>query len=69
MYSGFPTETSNEDEKEAYVSEVNAGMGWVGGKKLQASQIENNTALRNFYKLLMNALLGKVFTHVLIYNL
>jgi hypothetical protein len=58
MYSGYPSQCTMPEHEVAYVEEINYGMGWTGNKKLNASQVEDNTSLRNFYKLLMNALLG-----------
>jgi hypothetical protein len=59
MYSGYPDNCKTHDEQEAYVKQVNDGMGWTGDAQLKGKDIEDNVALRNFYKLLMKALLGK----------
>jgi uncharacterized membrane protein len=58
MYSGYPKSCTTSEEKVDYCRLINRGMGWTGLDQLQPEQIEDNVALRNFYKLLMNALLG-----------
>jgi hypothetical protein len=58
MYSGYPNTCQTLTDKNAYVDGINKGMGWEDDSKLSPDQIEDNAAQRNFYKLLMNALLG-----------
>ena len=59
MYSGFPSHVQSIEDKEEYVAELNASMGWqTHDEQLKVSEIEHNEALRNFNKLCMNACLG-----------
>ena len=54
MYSGFPEDCLQESEKELYVYNVNKGMSWTDPEdQLDIKDVEDNVALRNFYKLLM----------------
>jgi hypothetical protein len=54
MFSGFPDNCEQEAEKQEYVADINKGMGWtLPEETVKVADVEENTALRNFYKLLM----------------
>jgi hypothetical protein len=54
MFSGFPDNCDQDEGKEAYVADINQGMGWsLPEETMKVADVEENTALRNFYKLLM----------------
>jgi hypothetical protein len=54
MFTGFPEDCTQHGEKQKYVDSVNEGMRWSKPDELlKAEDVEENVALRNFYKLLM----------------
>ena len=58
--SGFPSDCSSESQKAAYVEGINKAMKWTSNEDtLKIAGVRDNVALRSFFKLLSNALLGK----------